>query len=65
MLLQEPTFKINDPAATIELHMNGNKGYEAVMLQKFDKKNNFHVVYNMSCKMSNVENMLHSYELKF
>ena len=34
------------------------------MLQKFDKKKIFHVIYNMSCKMLNVENMLHSYELE-
>ena len=42
MLLQEPTLKINDPAATIELHMNSSKEwYRAVMLQKFDKKTIF------------------------
>lgn len=64
-LTSEPVLKIFDRDAETEVHTDASQeGYGAVMLQRSKDGKDFHPVYYMSCKTSDVEKRYHSYHLE-
>lgn len=66
ILKENSEFKFNSEQreAETEVHTDASQeGYGAVMLQRHKDEKDFHPVYYMSCKTSDVEKRYHSYHL--